>query len=77
MTMIEKVARVMASHDGFNPDALAYPGEPYRFKKGYVVGTATPAPLWMFYASEARAAIEAMREPTEVVVHVSKNSNPA
>lgn len=48
--MIERVARALAKSDGVDPD--------YR-KCGIGI------PKWERYVGEARAAIEAMREPTQ------------
>jgi len=55
--MVERVARAMCVADGCNPDAL--PNEDYA--DGSEV-------LWMTYGTMARAAIAAMREPTEAIM---------
>jgi len=53
MNMVEKVARVLCWKNGMNPD-LTLGGDGENF-------------LWHEYEDAARAAIEAMREPTEMM----------
>lgn len=57
MDMVEKVARAICVADGLAPDAL--PNED--FADGSEV-------MWMTCRDVARAAIAAMREPTEAMV---------
>lgn len=52
--MIDRVARAMCIADGMNPDHL--PNEDYA--DGHEV-------QWMLYRNMAKAAIKAMREPTD------------
>ena len=52
--MIERVARALAIADGMHPEAVSN-GE-------------DAVPVWTLYVDDARAAIEAMREPTDVMV---------
>ena len=60
--MIERVARALAKSDGADPDmVLDVDGE--------------PMPVWRAtYWHPARAAIEAMREPTERMVGVGEGA---
>lgn len=59
-SMIERVARVLAEKDGVHPDWSATGmGMP---------GPEDNEPGWKLYEEEARAAIEAMREPTDAMV---------
>jgi hypothetical protein len=66
-SMIERVARAMAKADGLDPDYCVM-GEGgistagVSFSRCYMV-------RWQNYAAKARAAIEAMREPTEAMEH--------
>jgi len=53
MTMVERVARALCWKNGMNPD-LTLGGDGQNF-------------LWHEYVSQARAAIDAMREPTPQV----------
>lgn len=60
-SMVERVARAMAVADGCGPDDPAY----VRYPGGHAFGL-----CWRDkYAAKARAAIEAMREPTEAMRH--------
>jgi len=52
--MVERVARVLCWKNGMNPD-LTLGGDGENF-------------LWHEYEDEARAAIEAMREPTQGMI---------
>lgn len=58
--MVEKVARAICRADGVDPDAI-----------GYGLGVQMPKdaeyPLWKAREAQARAAIEAMRTPTEAM----------
>jgi hypothetical protein len=49
--MVERVARAIAGHNGYDPDDMS---------GAHNIG----GPMWMAFVQEARAAIEAMREPT-------------
>lgn len=64
--MVERVARALAVATNVNPDTVGTATDlglaPYR---GVIDLTSKPAPFWTFYIPEARAAIEAMREPTK------------
>lgn len=53
MNMIEKVARALCWNNGMNPD-LTLGGDGVNF-------------LWMEYEDKAKAAIEAMYDPTEAI----------
>jgi hypothetical protein len=58
--MVERVARALAIVDGCNPDDPAF----VRYPSATAFGV-----CWRDkYATKARAAIEAMREPTEVML---------
>lgn len=65
--MIERVARALCAAESYDPDADR------RLSPGYMgltdIATATNEPStyvrWRLYVPRARAAIEAMREPTE------------
>ncbi len=48
--MIERVARALSIADGMQPEAHSNDGD--------------ELPMWTLYVKDARAAIEAMREPT-------------
>jgi len=57
MTMIERVARALCLTDGFDPDST---------DSGVLIkGREGQRPNWEAFEIPARAAIEAMREPTE------------
>jgi hypothetical protein len=59
--IIERIARALSAADGRNPDAiLGVAPEPGSFPAADI---ATPA--WQGYVDKARAAIVAMREPTD------------
>lgn len=58
-TMIERVARALCVAAGHDPD---------RTHDIYVEGDPDAGVAWAGYRREARAAIEAMREPTEAMV---------
>ena len=58
ITMVERVARALAVADGMHPEAASNDDD--------------EIPAWTLYVDGARAAIEAMREPTETMV-VSAN----
>lgn len=57
MTMIERVARALAQADGFHADAKSNDSD--------------EVPAWHLYREMARAAIQAMREPTKAMRHAS------
>lgn len=67
--MIERVARALAAQDNpdLNPDTLAVRGTPQNWARGFLPD-APSAPLWQFYVGDARAAMEAMREPTPAML---------
>lgn len=52
--LVERVARALCQNAGFLPDAVSNDED--------------ETPHWTLYASDARVAIEAMREPTEAMV---------
>jgi hypothetical protein len=54
MDMVERVARALAVADGMHPEAVSNDED--------------QVPVWTLYVDDARAAIEAMREPTEAMV---------
>ncbi len=60
MNMIERVARALCITAGHNPDGPAC--------DVYIQGDPDAIYPWAGYRREARAAIEAMREPAEVMV---------
>lgn len=62
MTMIERVARAMAENH--------WPVDFEGTKAGYV------ETHWHFHADDARAAIEAMREPTEAMKDAAFGNDP-
>lgn len=55
--MVERVARAICASMGYAPDMDA--SQEFTNRTG---------PMWMAYIQEARAAIGAMREPTEAMV---------
>lgn len=62
MSMVERVARAICWKNGMNPD-LTLGGDGVNF-------------LWHEYEGQARAAIEAMREPSgKMVSHLVVNNN--
>ena len=54
--MVERVARAICRANGEDPDEPGY---------GFLGGGAPTSYAWQGYASHARVAIQAMREPTE------------
>ena len=59
-TMVERVARLLAEKDGVHPDWTASGmGMP---------GPEDNEPGWKLYEDDAKAIIQAMREPTEAMV---------
>jgi hypothetical protein len=67
-SMIERVARVLCECDGYDPDQLEPGNTPYHDNTEVVDGRLRGGPafrLWRLYAKDARAALEALREPTE------------
>jgi hypothetical protein len=64
MEMVERVARAICKADGRDPDS------------DFTSGNAT-FPAWQAYQSRARAAIEAMREPTEAMIEAGGLSDAA
>lgn len=68
--MVERVARALASSHGTNPDDTAMElmvfyrsGKQVRIS--FDADDAQPWPIWKLWEMRARAAIEAMREPTD------------
>ena len=59
--MVERVARALCESNGSDPDALHFqiPDDEYQ------------EPAWKAYVFEARAAIEAMREPDDEMVEAA------
>jgi hypothetical protein len=53
--MVERVAKALSIVDGNHPDACSNDEE--------------EIPAWKLYVKDARAAIEAMREPTEAMLN--------
>lgn len=62
-SMIERVARAICVHQGFNPDS------PLPQQQGEKL-----APPWMHYRGPACAAIEAMREPSTRMLCAGANA---
>ena len=69
MDMIEKVARALCKLDRLNPDE-----DPNYVSERVMTHVAYPpeARLWWRYRMQARAAIEAMREPTNEMTTCSE-----
>lgn len=64
-TMIERVARAICNAAGIDPDG--------KFKSSdYSARTAPHEYAWHEFLPEARAAIEAMRDPTEGMLHAGR-----
>jgi hypothetical protein len=66
MTLIERVARALCAEFGIPPDSIHWKTEgddPAKFQS---------AKNWTRFSAEARTAIEAMREPTEVMLAAAK-----
>jgi hypothetical protein len=61
--MVEKVARALASAHGEDLDTMVFSLEELR-----------SVPCWQVYASDARAAIAAMREPTSRMVNEGESA---
>lgn len=59
-SMIERVARVMAVADDRDPDKLLL--------QQRCEAHLSPKKVWHLYISKARAALEAMREPTQSMI---------
>jgi len=59
--MVERVARALATNEGLAPDGLCHGISP------------DGARNWEIYVSNARAAIEAMAEPTEDMQNIGNN----
>ena len=73
--MVERVARALCIHGGFDPDSLE-PGDAYGIDGTMPNGD--PAHLfWRQFEAEARAAIEAMREMTDAMVAAAWESRMA
>lgn len=53
--MVERVARALSIADGNHPDACSNDEE--------------EQPMWTLYLKDARAAIEAMRQPTDEMIN--------
>lgn len=58
--MIERVARGLAGHNGYDPDDMS---------GAHNIG----GPLWMAFVQEARVAIAAMRTPTQAMLDTTTN----
>lgn len=56
--MVERVAKAICRSDGRDPDSVVYEASP-SYPRPYLA--------WDDYLTNARAAIEAMREPTEAM----------
>lgn len=69
MTMIEKVARAISGRD---PDELV---EISMLEKTTHIPVYKMVPKWTLRIEQARAAIEAMREPTEAMTMVNGPGN--
>lgn len=70
--MVERVARVLCAADRLDPD------EDWRVSGGIMLTVAIEcgkAQRWRTYAPKARAAIEAMREPTQAMTDAGIVSN--
>ena len=71
--MIERVAKAMCRYRAKNPvDGMS--GTP-RYEDGPLLDTYIQI-NWAWWESDARAAIEAMREPTECMVAAARRSAP-
>lgn len=64
--MIERIARALAVADGIEPDINICVGIPQMVRYGYIPSISYPA--WTYYTSNAKAALEAMIEPTEKMI---------
>jgi hypothetical protein len=76
MDMVERVARALCARLGRDPDTL---GPSIVVTDMGSMGIAAtfngpPEPAWKSYEAEARAAIEAMREPTEAMVEAGSDA---
>jgi hypothetical protein len=60
MTMVERVARALSIADGMHPDACSNDED--------------EPPAWTLYVGSAKAAIDAMREPTEAMKKTMANT---
>lgn len=73
--MVERVARAICIGRNTKPDQI-YPERDNRFGDGGITPNRvvhTPAhPMWWFYVGDAKAAIAAMREPTEKMVEIAE-----
>jgi hypothetical protein len=58
--MVERVAKALSIADGNHPDACSNDED--------------SQPIWHLYTADARAAIEAMREPTQAMIHAGQNT---
>ena len=68
-TMVEKVARALTARCGVDPDDTnggAWDGGSYNRGK----------PAWTAWSDDARAAIEAMREPSEGMIKAADEDTP-
>ena len=73
--MIEKVARAICNERGINPDQLIYVGMPQVLYLGlglfggvFIPPVEAQAKAWEAFIRDAKAAILAMREPTEGMI---------
>ena len=67
MTMVEKIARALCAAKGIDPDAV--PSIMVDWRDDFSLPSADVArPAWRGYVEAARAALEAMREPTQPMV---------
>ena len=64
--MVERVARAICVSEGRDPDA--------DFMR--IPGPMTGSKVWTEYVRRARAAIEAMREPTDEMVGAKNSAEP-
>ena len=83
--MIERVARMICLENGHKPETPMFVGAFSVGAKGHWIAGNAPAlglaatvreavPAWMLYIGDARATIEAMREPTHAMVLVMEQS---
>jgi hypothetical protein len=63
--MIERVARAICKSHGLHPDADA-------FKHGAL----RHYPIWQTYEEDARAAVEALRVPTQAMLEAGQEALP-
>lgn len=68
MNMIERVARAMCISEGLDPDILCHRYMPQVYSNGLFVAPNEQScfPAWRFNIVVVKAAIEAMRQPTDL-----------